>query len=133
MAGFVTEFKDFIARGNVMDLAIGVIIGAAFGKIVTSLVDDLIMPGIGMVAGKVDFKDMKIILQPAGADPNVNPEVAIRYGNFINNVLQFLIVAFCIFLIVKAINRISPKPEPVPTGPTEVDLLVEIRDSLKKA
>ena len=125
------EFGDFIKRGNVMDLAVGVIIGGAFGKIVGSIVDDVIMPPVGMAMGKVDFKELKIVLQAAGADPKVNPEVAIRWGLFVNSLIQFVIVAFCIFMIVKAMNKMAKPAEAAPAGPTEVDLLTEIRDSLK--
>jgi large conductance mechanosensitive channel len=121
-----------------MDLAVGVIIGAAFGKIVTSLVDDIIMPPIGYFSNGVDFKDKKIVLIDADTANKV-AEVAIRYGNFINTVIQFLIVAFCIFMIIKAINRLKRKEEvvqdikeaiaPIPTK--EQILLTEIRDLLK--
>ncbi|MDB5012992.1 MAG: mechanosensitive ion channel protein MscL [Daejeonella sp.] len=135
---FIGEFKEFISKGNVMDLAVGVIIGAAFGKIVTSLVDDIIMPPIGYLSGGVDFADKKIVLVDADTANKV-VEVAIRYGNFINTVIQFLIVAFCIFMIIKAINRLKRKEEvredikeavaPIPTK--EQILLTEIRDLLK--
>ncbi|SDD93604.1 large conductance mechanosensitive channel [Mucilaginibacter pineti] len=129
----VKEFKEFAMRGNVVDLAVGVIIGAAFGKIVTSLVADIIMPPIGMVTGGIDFKDLKYVLKPAVGKV---PETSINYGLFINNVIDFLIVAFCIFLIVKGINTLkkkeeeAPAAEPVPTK--EEVLLTEIRDLLAK-
>jgi large conductance mechanosensitive channel len=129
----VKEFKEFVMRGNVIDLAVGVVIGAAFGTIVTSLVKDIIMPPIGILMGKVDFADKKYILVPADAANKVT-EVAIRYGNFITVVFQFLIVAFCIFLVVKGINSLkkkeeaAPAPDPVPTK--EEVLLTEIRDLL---
>lgn len=129
----VKEFKEFAMRGNVVDLAVGVIIGAAFGKIVTSLVADIIMPPIGMVTGGIDFKDLKYVLKPA---VDKTPETAINYGMFINNVIDFLIVAFCIFLIVKGINSMKKKEEEVPAAPPEPTkeelLLTEIRDLLAK-
>ncbi|GGB00483.1 MULTISPECIES: large-conductance mechanosensitive channel protein MscL [Mucilaginibacter] len=129
----VKEFKEFAMRGNVVDLAVGVIIGAAFGKIVTSLVADIIMPPIGMATGGIDFKDLKYVLKPA---VDKTPETAINYGLFINNVIDFLIVAFCIFLIVKAINSLKKKEEVAPAAapePTKEEvLLTEIRDLLAK-
>lgn len=131
------EFRTFLMRGNVLDLAVGVIIGGAFGGIVTSLVNDIIMPPIGMLMGKMDFKQLKIILQqagPAGADGKPSPaEVAIGYGTFLNTLINFVIVAFCIFMIIKAYNKAFVKPaEPeAPAGPTDNELLAEIRDLLK--
>ncbi len=129
--GFIQEFKTFISRGNVMDLAIGVIIGAAFGKIVTSLVEDMIMPVIGKVLGGVDFTGLKYVISGSGKD-----EVAVRYGNFIQTTLNFLIIAFCIFLMVKALNAMKRKqeeaPAPPPEVPADVKLLTEIRDLLAK-
>jgi large conductance mechanosensitive channel len=129
----VKEFKEFAMRGNVVDLAVGVIIGAAFGKIVTSLVSDIIMPPIGMVTGGIDFKDLKYVLKPA---VDKTPETAINYGLFINNVIDFVIVAFCIFLIVKGINSLKKKEEAAPAAPPEPTkeeiLLTEIRDLLAK-
>lgn len=131
--GLVKEFKEFAIKGNVMDLAVGVIIGAAFGKIVSSLVDDIIMPPIGYFMSGVDFAKMKILLRAAD-EPNKITEVAIRYGNFINILFQFVIVAFCIFLIVKGINRIRREEQVEPTvapAPTKEEaLLTEIRDAL---
>jgi large conductance mechanosensitive channel len=131
----IKEFKEFAMRGNVVDLAVGVIIGAAFGKIVTSLVADIIMPPIGYITGGVDFAEKKIVLRPA--DPaNKVLETAIHYGNFINAIIQFLIIAFCIFLVVKAINSLKRKEEPAPAAeavPTKEEiLLTEIRDLLAK-
>lgn len=127
------EFREFAMRGNVIDLAVGVIIGASFGKIVTSLVDDIIMPPIGYVTGGVDFADKKIVLKPEDVANKV-AEVSIKYGNFINTLLQFIIVAFCIFLIVKLLNSLQRKKEVVEVavvpGKEEV-LLAEIRDILK--
>ena len=128
------EFKEFISKGNVMDLAVGVIIGAAFGKIVTSLVDDIIMPIIGIILGKIDFSNLKIIIKPSTEKA---PEAAVKYGLFIQNVVNFLIMAFVIFLMVKFVNKLR-KPvaktaeeviEAIPTK--EETLLAEIRDILK--
>ena len=131
----VSEFRQFIARGNVVDFAVGVIIGAAFGKIVTSLVDQIIMPPIGLITGGVDFSALKWVLKPADAVAK-KAEVAISYGAFLNTVIQFLIVAFVIFLIVKATNvlkrqeAVVPSAPPAPT-PSE-ELLAEIRDLLAR-
>jgi len=127
------EFKEFINRGNVMDLAVGVIIGAAFGKIVSSVVDDLISPVLGKITGGIDLSRMALSLGTK-TDGDKIVEVAIKYGSFTQNVINFLIVAFVIFLLVKAYNRLrkdTPKanPAPLPT-PTE-SLLAEIRDLLK--
>ena len=128
------EFREFIARGNVVDLAVGVIIGAAFGKIITSLVDQVIMPVIGLITAGVDFAQLKIVLKAADVAAK-KPEVAILYGAFLNTIIQFLIVAFVIFLIVKGINSlkreeaVEPSTPPAPT-PSET-LLTEIRDLLK--
>jgi len=128
------EFREFIARGNVIDLAVGVIIGAAFGKIITSLVEQVVMPPIGLLLGKVDFSQLKIILQPA--DPATkHAEVAIQYGAFFNTLIQFVIVAFVVFMMVKGVNALRRKEaaEPVaPAAPTPQEtLLTEIRDLLK--
>jgi large conductance mechanosensitive channel len=132
--GLIDEFRKFIARGNVVDLAVGVIIGAAFGKIVTSLVEQVVMPPIGLLIGRVDFSDLKVVLVPADAATK-QAEVAIAYGAFINTVIQFLIVAFTVFLLVKAVNVIRRKEEEAPSAPpaptaTE-SLLTDIRDLLK--
>ena len=124
-SSLIKEFKNFIQRGNVMDLAVGVIIGAAFGKIVSSLVDDILMPVIGSIIGGIDFGGLSITIGKA----------TIKYGNFINNVIDFLIVAFCIFFIIKLVNKLMPKKEEkkeVPKKSDEVLLLEEIRDLLKK-
>src|SRR5882757_1720443 len=107
----IKEFKEFAMRGNVVDLAVGVIIGAAFGKIVTSLVTDVIMPPIGYLTGGIDFKNLKIIIKEGDPTKKI-ADVAVNYGNFINTVIEFLIVAFCIFMVVKAINSLK-NPEPV--------------------
>ncbi len=133
------EFKAFIARGNVLDLAVGVIIGAAFGKIVSSLTDDVIMPVIGLVTGGVDFSNQYTVLAgdvPPGASLAAAREAGatvVAWGSFITAVVNFLILAFVIFLIVRQANRLMPKPKAtVPTGPSEVELLTEIRDALRK-
>lgn len=132
--GFVKEFKDFAMKGNVVDLAVGVIIGGAFGKIVSSLVGDVIMPVIGIVTGGVDFKSLKFVLKAAEGEA---PEVAMNYGMFIQNVFDFLVIALCIFMMIKAMNSAKKKEEVVeapaaPAGPTQEELLAEIRDLLKK-
>jgi large conductance mechanosensitive channel len=130
----LSEFKTFAMRGNVIDLAVGVVIGGAFGKIVTSLVDQIIMPPIGWITGGVDFSRLKWVIKPADdSDPTHKvAEVAIQYGAFINTVVQFLIIAFVIFLGVKGINRLSRKQEEAPAAPpADVVLLTEIRDLLK--
>jgi len=127
------EFKEFAMKGNVVDMAVGIIIGAAFGKIVSSVVNDIIMPPIGMMVGGVDFKDLKMTLKEAVGDV---PAVTINYGMFIQTVFDFIIIAFAIFLIVKAMNSAKKKEEAAPGAPpepsAEVKLLTEIRDSLKK-
>ena len=122
-------------RGNVIDLAVGVVIGAAFGKIVTALVDKVIMPPIGLLIGGVDFSRLSIVLKEATVDAAGKevPAVVLAYGEFFNALIQFIIIAFAIFLVVKAINRVHKKPEEAPAAPPEdVLLLREIRDSLKK-
>ncbi len=128
------EFREFIARGNVIDLAVGVIIGAAFGKIVTSLVEQVIMPPVGLALGRVDFAQLRIVLQPAQPARKL-AEVAIRYGAFINTVVQFVIVALVVFLMVKLINALRRREAATPAEPaaptTSEALLVEIRDLLK--
>ena len=128
--GFVIEFKEFAMKGNVMDMAVGVIIGGAFGKIVSSLVDDVLMPAIGMLTGNVDFTGLALkIGEGEGA-------AVLKYGTFIQNVIDFLIIALCIFLMIKGMNKLmkkkeeEPAPEPEPTN--EEKLLGEIRDLLKK-
>ena len=137
------EFKEFAVRGNVVDMAVGIIIGAAFGKIVESLVKDVIMPPIGLLLGKVDFTNLFAVLREgAQAGPYLSVEVAqkagavtFNYGVFINTVISFVIVAFAVFLLIRAINRLKKQEEAKPTAapPEEVVLLREIRDSLKKA
>ena len=128
------DFREFIARGNVVDLAVGVIIGGSFGAIVKSLVDQVIMPPIGLITGGIDFSQLKIVLKAAD-EAAKKPEVAIMYGAFLNTVVTFVIVAFVIFMIVRAIARMhreeaaAPAPPPGPT-PTEA-LLTEIRDLMR--
>lgn len=131
--GMISEFKEFIARGNVVDLATAVVIGAAFGKIVTSLVDGIVMPVIGFLTGGVSVTDWKYVLSPAAVDAAGKDvaEVAIRYGAFIQTVIDFLLIALVIFLVLKAYNRVR-KPADAPATPEDVLLLREIRDSLKK-
>lgn len=129
----LNEFRTFAMRGNVVDLAVGVILGAAFGKIVSSLVDQVVMPPLGLLIGGVDFSKLQIVLRPDDPATALNELVAVQYGAFLNTVIQFLLVAFAVFLLVKAINRLYPpveKPAPAPT-PTEA-LLAEIRDELRK-
>lgn len=131
----MSEFKAFAMRGNVIDLAVAVVIGGAFGKIVTSLVDQIIMPPIGWLTGGVDFSRLRWILKPAdNSDPaHKVAEVAIEYGAFINTLIQFLIIAFAIFMVVRVINRFSRKQEEAPAAPpADIALLTEIRDLLKE-
>lgn len=133
MGKFITEFKEFAVKGNVIDMAVGVIIGGAFGKIVTSLVNDVIMPIVGMLTGGVSFADEKIKLAEAkeGAEA-----VYLNYGQFIQNVVDFIIIAFCIFLMIKGIMKLKKKKEEEPAAPAapskEEVLLTEIRDLLKE-
>ena len=138
--GFIKEFKEFAVKGNVMDMAVGVIIGGAFGKIVTSLVNDVLMPVISTLTGGIDFTNLFVTLgdgdfktlaaaQEAGA-------AVLAYGQFIQNIIDFVIIAFCIFLMIKGMNKLNrKKEEPAPEepkGPTQEELLAEIRDLLKK-
>ena len=137
--GFIKEFKEFAMKGNVMDMAVGVIIGGAFGKIVTSLVNDVLMPVVSVATGGIDFINLFVNLsddakyktlaeaQEAGAS-------VFAYGQFIQNIIDFIIIAFCIFLMIKAMNKLKKKEEPAPEapkGPTQEELLAEIRDLLK--
>lgn len=145
--GFIGEFKEFIARGNVMDMAVGVIIGGAFGKISTSLVNDIIMPLISMLTGGIDFSAWKWVLKQAVVDVSTGavttPEVAVNFGTFLATILDFLIIAFAIFCVIKAINSLhrkkeepapAPVEEPAPPEPSaEEKLLTEIRDLLKES
>lgn len=132
--GFLKEFKEFAMRGSVIDLAVGVVIGGAFGKIVTSLVDDIIMPPIGYITGGMDFSNMQYVITEANETAGVE-EVALKYGNFINVMIQFLIIAFCIFLVIKGINSLKKQEEAAPEAPAEPSkeevLLAEIRDILR--
>jgi len=131
------EFKEFAMRGNVVDLAVGVVIGAAFGAIVTSLVGDVVMPVLGQVTAGVDFSKAAITLKEASADGKV-PAVLLGYGKFIQTIINFMIIAFVIFLVVKGINSLkkkeasAPAPAPPPEPSDEVKLLAEIRDLLRK-
>ena len=136
---FFSEFKEFAIKGNVVDMAVGVIIGAAFGKIVTSLVNDIIMPVVGVLTGGVNFSDYKFVIKDAVTEGGeVIPEVAVTWGAFVQTIVDFLIVAFCIFLAIKVINRMRRQKEdkreeaPAPAGPTQEELLTEIRDLLAK-
>ena len=130
---FMSEFKEFASRGNVVDMAVGIIIGGAFGKIVSSFVADVVMPPIGVLVGGVDFSDLAITIKDAVGDV---PAVTLNYGNFIQTVFDFLIIAFAIFLMIKAINRLKRKEEEKPAAPPapskEETLLAEIRDILKE-
>ena len=142
--GFLKEFKEFAVKGNVMDMAVGVIIGGAFGKIVTSVVNDIIMPPIGLLGGGVDFTDMKLTMKKAVLDAAgevVSPAVTWNYGAFIQQVVDFTILAFCVFILVKLINSLNkkkeapapaPAPAPEPQPSKEEVLLTEIRDLLKE-
>lgn len=138
--GMMKEFKDFAMRGNVVDMAVGIVIGGAFGKIVSSFVADVIMPPIGLIIGGVDFTDLKITIQEAVVDAAgavTTEAVSINYGNFIQTAIDFIIIAFAIFMVIKAMNSMKKKeeaaPPPPPPGPTkEETLLTEIRDLLKK-
>ena len=128
----LTEFREFAARGNVVDLAVGVIIGASFGKIVTSLVDQIIMPPIGLLLGKVDFSKLEWVLVPENPATEAVEKVAIQYGAFINTLIQFLIVAFVVFLLVKGINKMRREQPAEAAAPSATEvLLAEIRDELK--
>lgn len=134
--GFFAEFKEFISRGNVIDMAVGVIVGSAFTAIVNSLVKDVITPVIGLILGGIDLSKHKFILTPAIGDI---PENAILYGSFIQNIINFIIISFVVFLMVKFINRLrskkeepAPEPEAPPAPSEETVLLTEIRDLLKK-
>jgi len=130
--GMIQEFKTFAMRGNVVDMAVGIIMGAAFGKIVSSVVADVVMPPIGLLIGGVDFSDLSIILKEAAGDAAA---VTLSYGKFIQTVLDFLIIAFAIFILIKGINSLKKKEEAAPPAPPapsrEETLLTEIRDLLK--
>lgn len=133
---FFSEFREFAARGNVVDLAVGVILGAAFGKITTSLVDQVIMPPLGLLIGRVDFAKLQWVLRPDDPATAASELTAIQYGAFLNTVVQFVLVAFAVFLLVKAINSLRRKQAEAPAQPpaptlTET-LLTEIRDELRR-
>ena len=132
--GFIQEFKEFAMKGNVIDMAVGVVIGGAFGKIVTSLVSDIMMPVLGLLTGGMNFTDLKIVLKEAVGQ---TPAVTINYGSFIQVTVDFIIIAFCLLCAIKAINKLKkPAPAPEPAAPAEpseeIKLLTEIRDLLKK-
>jgi len=135
MRGFLQEFREFAVKGNVVDMAVGIIIGAAFGKIVSSLVGDVIMPPIGVLLGGVDFSDLAVVLKAAEGE---TPAVTVGYGKFLQTVIDFAIVAFAVFIGIKAINTLkrkeeaAPQPSAPPEPPAEVALLTEIRDLLKQ-
>ncbi|MCI6987988.1 MAG: large-conductance mechanosensitive channel protein MscL [Campylobacter sp.] len=131
---FIKEFKEFAMRGNVIDMAVGVVIGGAFGKIVSSLVSDVIMPIVGVLTGGVNFTDFKFTLKEAGGGVEA---VTVNYGNFIQVTVDFLIIAFCIFVVIKLINKLKReevKEEALaePVGPSETEILTQIRDLLKE-
>ncbi len=131
MSGMGKEFREFVMRGNVLDLAVGVVIGAAFGKIVSSLVGDVIMPPVGVLLGGVDFSQIGWVLKPAMGD---KPAVVLGIGKFIQAIVDFLVIAFVIFMVVKAVNRMKrEEPAPAPAGPSPTErLLTEIRDLLRQ-
>ncbi len=139
MSNFLQEFKQFAMRGNVVDMAVGIIIGGAFGKIVTSVVGDIIMPAVGLLVGGVNFTDLKIVMKEAvmEGDKVISPAVSINYGNFLQTTFDFIIIAFAIFMMIKAMNTLSKKkteeekPAAPPAPPADVQLLTEIRDLLK--
>ena len=132
--GMMSEFKSFAMRGNVVDMAVGIIIGGAFGKIISSFVSDVLMPPIGMLMGGVDFSELAFTLKEAAGDAAA---VTVNYGSFIQTVVDFLIVAFAIFMAIKGMNNMKKKEEAAPAAPAkpsaEVELLTEIRDSLKSS
>ena len=138
--GFISEFKEFAMRGNVVDMAVGIVIGGAFGNIVSSFVSDVIMPPIGMLLGGVDFNDLKVVMKQAVIEGGevVAPAVSINYGSFINTIIDFLLIALAIFSVIKFMNKMkkqeepAPEPEAAPEPTTEEKLLAEIRDLLKK-
>ena len=144
MKKFFQEFKAFAMRGNVVDMAVGVVIGGAFGKITTSIVNDIIMPLISMITGGVDFSQWKWVLKEAVVDAEgaiTAAEVSVKFGSTIAIILDFIIIAFAVFCMVKALNSLhrkkeepapAPEPEPAPPAPTAEDLLTEIRDLLKE-
>ena len=142
MAKFIQEFKDFAMKGNVVDMAVGVIIGGAFGKIVTSVVNNILMPPIGVLLGNVDFTELKLTLKEAVMEGEnvVSEAVTLNYGQFIQDIVDFIIIAFCIFLMIKGVTKLTTKkeepkaeePAPAPEPSAEEKLLTEIRDLLAK-
>lgn len=138
MGNILQEFKTFAMRGNVIDMAVGIIIGGAFGKIVSSVVGDIIMPAVGLLIGGVNFTDLKIVLKHAvmEGDKVITPAVSINYGNFMQSTFDFIIIAFSIFLLVKGINSLNKKKAEAPAAPApppaDIQLLTEIRDLLKE-
>ena len=138
MGKFIQEFKEFALKGNVMDMAVGIIIGGAFGKIITSLVNDIIMPPIGLITGN-SFSDAKYVLRPAELDAageTVKEAIELNWGNFVQTTVDFFIIALCIFLMIKAMNAFRKKEEAAPEAPAatpeDIELLREIRDELKR-
>ena len=138
MGKFIQEFKEFALKGNVMDMAVGIIIGGAFGKIITSLVNDIIMPPIGLITGN-SFADAKFVLRPAELDAageTVKEAIELNWGNFVQTTVDFFIIALCIFLMIKAMNAFRKKEEAAPEAPAatpeDIELLREIRDELKR-
>ncbi len=137
--GMIQEFKEFAVKGNMVDMAVGIVIGAAFGKIVTSLVSDMLMPPLGVITGGINFTDMKFLLKPASVDAagKAVAAVTLNYGNFIQSLFDFLIISFSIFMVIQLMNRLRVKkqdsavPEAPPAPPREEVLLTEIRDLLK--
>jgi large conductance mechanosensitive channel len=127
--GMISEFKEFAMKGNLLDMATGIIIGVAVGKVVSSLVADVIMPPIGVLMGGVDFSELGYTIQAAAGDV---PAVVLKWGSFAQTIIDFLIIALAVFFIVKLVNKAKPPAEEAPAGPTSEDLLVEIRDLLKK-
>lgn len=128
------DFRKFITRGNVIDLAVAVVIGGAFGRIVSSLVNDILMPFLGLLLGRIDFRMLRIVIRQAKDEA---PELAILYGQFIQNIVDFLIIAFAIFLMIRLLEKTKKKPEPAkpappPAPPADVQLLTEIRDLLRQ-
>ncbi len=136
--GMLQEFKDFAIKGNLIDMAVGVVMGGAFGKVVSSFIDGMVMPAVGMITGGVDFTQMKLVLKPAvaasadGATPAV-AEVAVKYGTFITEVITFIVVAAVVFMVIKSINKMKKAEAAAPAPPPAQEvLLTEIRDLLKK-
>ena len=126
---FISEFKDFAMKGNVVDMAVGIIIGAAFGKIVASFVNDILMPPIGMILGGVNFSDLAVVIQEAKGGAEA---IAIKYGAFIQTIIDFLIIAGAIFVAIKVMNKMQGAKAEETSGPSQEELLAEIRDLLKK-